>query len=117
MVEFYPDGESNHRSEKLDIKWSESLIAKVGKCICGGCRTTVRDAETLLYCPSPDCAILWKQVIFLETIVSFRHCSLPMFGKAVLPTHEQPIQSTGKPIYPFIGRRAVEDIAMTDGTL
>lgn len=117
MVEFYPDGESNHRSEKLDIKWSESLIAKVGKCLCGSCRTTIHDAETLLHCPSPGCATQWKQVIFLETIVSFRHLSLPMFGKAVLPTHERLSRPTDKPIYPFIGRRAVEDIVLADGIL
>lgn len=117
MAEFYPDGESNHRSEKLDIKWSESLIAKVGTCFCGSCRSTIHDAEHVTRCPDPACAIDWRQVIYLETIVTFRHHRLPMIGKAVLPLFERPKPSASKPSYPFIGRRAVEDIVLIDGIL
>lgn len=117
MVEFYPDGESNHRSEKLAIKWSESLIVQVGKSFCGSCRVTIHGAEELSSCPASDCGIDWQQVIYTETIVAFRHKYLPMVGKAVLPMFERPKRPDASPLYPFIGRRAVENVTLVDDVL
>ena len=114
MAEFYPDGESSHRSEKLDIKWSESLIVQIGKNYCGDCRMSLKGAEELIACPAADCETVWKQVIYVETIVPFRHRYLPMVSRAVLPRKET-TPSRPEPSFPYpqIGRRAVENTLIT----
>lgn len=109
MVEFYPDGESHLRSEKLDLKWSESLVAKIGYCVCGNCRRIVHGAESLTACPLPDCGAAWKQVVYVESITTFRHQRLGMFGKTVLGKVSPAPTRASKHSLPFIQRRMVQD--------
>ena len=109
MVEFYPDGESHLRSEKLDLKWSESLIAKIGHCVCGSCRSTVHSAESLTSCPMPNCDATWKQVVYVESLATFHHQRLGMFGKTVLGSVSLAASRDSRHSLPFIRRRPVQD--------
>lgn len=119
MAEFYPDGETSHRSEKLAINRTESLFAFKGRQVCGCCRLTIHHAETKTQCPALDCKTVWKQVIYVEPTISFRHESLPMISEAVLPRFDSlPGHLKNKrSLFPNLGRRAVENINLTDDIL
>lgn len=113
MAEFYPDGESHLRSEKLDIAWRESLIVKIGRASCGNCRAAVPEPETSTRCPQPDCDTDWRQAIYLESIDSFRHQTLPMIGKAAISSLHASPRKTRDDHLPFIRGRFVKNIRLT----
>lgn len=111
MNQFYYGSEHGRRSERLDCKFSESIISANGRCYCGKCNKIVLMNERPTTCRNKECGAAWKQIILMHTGNVIERAHLPTIGIDVVSKPREDIDSNTKH---ELGMRSIRTVTVTD---